>query len=133
MFEDMAEISPTLDQELRILNKDIGANEQAGEVKFFDELLATNFIFRRADGSIVDKHQYLDSLKLIEENPYEQLDAVIEQVTLNKESAVAEVIVIAKRKSMKRSAAFRNVRVFRRESENWKLVMWVNTELGDVF
>ncbi len=133
VFDEMAEANSSLDQELIQLNKEIGRKEQAGEVPFFDTRLTDNFLFRRAKGAIVDKQQYLDDLASVKEDPYEQLDTIVENVTRGEGSAVANVIVIAKRKSMERAAAFRNVRVFKREGEDWKLVVWVNTKLGDVF
>jgi hypothetical protein len=129
----MNEITPYIRQALKLLNEEIGRKEQTGEVLFFDTLLADNFIFRRASGVIMDKQRYLNGLASVTENPFEQLDTIVETVTLDEGSAVADVLVIAKRKNMERAAAFRNVRVFRREGENWKLVIWVNTKLGDVF
>jgi|SRR6266568_1006652 len=132
VFNEMAELNPSIDQELRRLNEDIRVNEQAGEVKFFDELLADNFLFRRANGSIVDKRQYLDGLASVTQNPYERLDTVVENVSLDGDSGVVNVFVIAKRKTMEHPAVFKNVRVFSHEGENWKLIMWVNTRIGDI-
>jgi len=128
----MAEVNPSIDQELRRLNEEIGIKEQAGEVRFFDELLTDNFLFRRANGSIVDKRHYCDGLASVAENPYERLDTVVENVTLDEDSGVVNIIVIAKRKTMERAAVFKNVRVFSHEGENWKLIIWVNTKIGDI-
>ena len=129
----MDEATLYIGQALKRLNEEIGRKEQAGEVLFFDTLLADNFLFRRASGAIVDKQHYLNGLMSVTENPFEQLDTIVETITLDEDSAVADVLVIAKRKNMERAAAFRNVRVFRREGENWKFVIWTNTKLGDVF
>jgi len=128
----MAEVNVSSDQELRRLNEEIRVKEQAGEVAFFDELLADNFLFRRADGTIVDKRHYLGDLALVAENPYERLESVVENMTLDGGSGVVNVLVIAKRKKMDRAAVFQNVRVFSHEDENWKLIMWVNTKIGDL-
>ncbi len=68
----------------------------------------------------------------IEENPYERLETVVENVTLDGDSAVVNVLVLAKRKNMERAAVFQNVRVFSRQGENWKQLMWVNTRIGDL-
>src|SRR5713226_5876951 len=112
VFNEMAELNPSSDQELRLLNEDIGIKEQAGEIQFFDQLLADNFLFRRANGSIVDKRQYLDGLASVVQNPFEKLDTVVENVMLDGDSGVVNVLVIAKRKTMERPAVFKNVRVF---------------------
>ena len=98
----MVEMNLSSDQELRRLNKEIGVKEQAGDVDFFDELLTDNFLFRRAIGTIVEKRQYLDGLVSLAENPFERLDTVVENVTLDGDSGVVNVLVIAKRKDMER-------------------------------
>lgn len=128
----MAEMNLSSDQELRRLNEEIRVKEQAGEVAFFDELLADNFLFRRADGTIVDKRHYLGDLALVAKNPYERLESVVESVILDGGSGVVNVLVLAKRKKMERAAVFQNVRVFIRQGENWKLIMWVNTRIWDL-
>ena len=76
----MTEMNTSSDQELRRLNEEIRVKEQAGEVPFFDELLADNFLFRRADGTFVDKHHYLEDLESVAKNPYERLETVVENV-----------------------------------------------------
>jgi len=128
----MAEMNLSSDQELRRLNEEIRVKEQAGEKAFFDELLTDNFLFRRADGTIVDKRHYLGDLELVAKNPYERLESVVESVILDGGSGVVNVLVLAKRKKMERAAVFQNVRVFSREGENWKLIMWVNTKIWDL-
>ena len=128
----MAEMNLSSDQELRRLNEEIRVKEQAGEKPYFEKLLADTFLFRRADGTIVDKRQYLDDLGSVAKNPYERLESVVENVTLDGNSGVVNVLVLAKRKNMDRAAVFQNVRVFSHEDENWKLIMWVNTKIGDL-
>jgi len=129
---EMVEMNLSSDQELRRLNKEIGVKEQAGDVDFFDELLTDNFLFRRANGTIVEKRQYLDGLVSLAENPFERLDTVVENVTLDGDSGVVNVLVIAKRKNVEQAALFKNVRVFNRKGESWKLIMWVNTKIGEI-
>jgi len=132
VFDEMAEMNLSSDQELRRLNEEMRVKEQAGEKPYFDELLADTFLFRRADGTIVDKRQYLDDLGSVAKNPYERLESVVENVTLDGVSGVVNVLVLAKRKKMERAAVFQNVRVFIRQGENWKLIMWVNTRIWDL-
>jgi hypothetical protein len=132
-LEVIDEMNTLSDQELRRLNEEIGVKEQAGEVRFFDELLADTLLFRRAKGTIKDKRHSLDSLASVVENPFEQLETAVENVTFDGESGVVNVLVLAIPKNMDRAAVFQNVRVFSRQGENWKLIMWVNTRIGDIY
>ena len=124
--ETELETSPQA-QRLRGLNEEIGKQEKAANSTYFEELLSDNFIFRRANGDIVDKIEYCRSLEKVPENPYEQLDTYVQEVTIDKDSAVATVLVIAKRKSMEHPGRFKNLRMFRWEGDDWKLVAWINT------
>jgi hypothetical protein len=84
--------------QLKQLNEEIGNEERKGAQArpYFEALLAEDFIFRRAGGAIENKQTYLDSLDTVKENPYERLDTYVEMVTIDGNSAVTDVIVIAK-------------------------------------
>jgi alkylhydroperoxidase/carboxymuconolactone decarboxylase family protein YurZ len=115
------------EQRLRRLNEEIGEQEKAANSTYFQKLLSDSFIFRRASGDIVDKPGYLHDLEEVSENPYEQLNTYVRDVAIDKESAVATILVLAKRKNMEHTGRFKNIRMFRRESSDWKLVAWINT------
>ena len=128
---------PILSEEevqLQQLNEEIANEERKGTLAepYLKALLAEDFIFRRAGGAIEKKLDYLKSLETVKDNPYERLDTYVETVTINGNSAVAEVTVIAKRKDMPAPGEFSNVRMFRKENDEWKLVTWVNTKVYDL-
>src|SRR5206468_834977 len=115
-------------QFLMELNKKMGENEKSADLIFFQDLLADNFLFRRANGDVVNREAYLQDLEQIAENPYQRLDTHVREVVVDKDSAVATVLVIAKRKKMEQPGGFNNVRMFERRNGKWKLVSWINTK-----
>lgn len=127
VFPESKSESDPEQQSLKRLNEEVGEREKAGDSAYFQALLADDFVFRRADGNIVHNKEYLQSLEKVSENPYERLDTHVREVMVDKDSAVATVLVIAKRKSMERPRGFDNVRLFKRESGEWKLIAWINT------
>jgi len=114
-------------QSLRQVTEEMGARERDADGTFFQGLLADDFVFRRANGDIVHKAEYLQSLERVAENPYERLETHVREVAIDKDSAVVTVLVVAKRKQMEHLGRFNNVRMFRREDDKWKLVAWINT------
>lgn len=119
-------------EQLKQLNLEIGRREKAGDGEYFTKLLADDLIFRRANGVMVDKSAFIDGLATVVENPYEQSDTRVENVTVNGTSAVVRAIVIAKRRNMEHPGEFENVRVFQRENDDWRLAIWVNTKIQDL-
>jgi hypothetical protein len=117
---------------LKQLNVEIGEREKAGDGEYFTTLLADDFIFRRANGAIVGKSEYIDGLASVVENPYEQRGERVESVTVNGNSAVVNAIVIVRRRNMERPGEFKNVRVFRQENDDWQLAIWINTKIRDL-
>jgi len=109
------------------LNEEMGRRERAGDGRYFGALLESDFVFRRANGAVEDKAGYLRSLEMVAGDPYEQLDTYVRNVAIDKDTAVVNVLVAAKRRSMVRVGQFQNVRVFRRAASEWKLFAWVNT------
>lgn len=119
-------------EQLEQLNQELGRREKAGDGEYFAKLLTDGFIFRRANGVLVGKSAFIDGLATVVENPYEQSDTRIENVTVNGASAVVHAIVIAKRRNMEHPGEFENVRVFRQENDEWRLAIWVNTKIRDL-
>ena len=117
---------------LKQLNAEIGEREKAGDGEYFTTLLADDFIFRRANGAIVGKSEYIDGLASVVANPYEQLDTRVENVMIDGSSAVVNTIVTAKRRNMEHPGEFKNVRVFRQENDDWRLAIWINTKIRDL-
>jgi 4-carboxymuconolactone decarboxylase len=117
-------------QRLIQLNARMGKEEKDANAPFFNGLLDEHFIFRGANGDIVNKEKYLKAVKDVPKDPYERLETHVQEVAKDKETAVATVFITAKRKSMERAGLFRNVRTFQRQSGDWKLIVWINTKQG---
>jgi Domain of unknown function (DUF4440) len=115
-------------QRLIQLNAQMGKEEKDANGPFFKGLLDEHFIFRRANRDIVDKKKFLEALKDVPKDPYERLETHVQEVVIDKETAVATVFITAKRKSMERAGLFRNVRTFQRQGGEWKLIVWINTK-----
>ncbi len=76
---------------------------------------------------IVGKEEYLKGLATVVDNPYESLETRVRKISIDKDSAVVEVLVVTKRKNMERPGEFKNVRVFSRQNGEWKLAAWIIT------
>ena len=130
------------EDDLRKLNEELGEKEKAGDRadKFFQDHIAEDLIFRRANGVVTDKEGFLSSLK---PDQFDRLETSVDAIDIKvappdpnmpaKElSAVVDVTVIAQRKGTD-AGKFRNIRMFhKREGEEWKLRAWINTRVPDL-
>lgn len=114
---------------LRHVNIEIGEAEEAHDVDRLEEILHEDLIFRRADGTIVTKSQYLAAVPTRE---YETLDSEIVEIDEGKDSAVVIVIVTAAglANGKRFGGTFRNARVFVNENDRWQCRLWLNTRVG---
>jgi hypothetical protein len=128
VFDEIKSEADSDNQRLIQLNKEMGKEEKNANGPFFQDLLDEHFIFRRANGDIVDKQKYLEGLNDVPKDPYERLETHVQEVVIDKETAVATVFIAAKRKSMERAGLFRNVRTFQRRGGEWKMIVWINTK-----
>ena len=95
--------------------------EESGDRRFFDELLAGAFAFRRASGSVVDRAQFIADLEKSQARPTR-----IESITFFGE-ARALVTCIVQMKVDGQDRSFHNIRLFVRDAEKrWKLLGWAN-------
>lgn len=114
---------------LRQLNVEIGEREKAQDVDGLNELLHDDLVFRRADGTIVTKREYLDAVPT---RTYDVLESEIAGIDEDEQSAVVTVIVTAAgtAKGTSFGGTFRNTRVFVSEADRWQCRLWLNTRLG---
>jgi glyoxylase I family protein len=119
----------TATEALRQVNVEIGEREKAQDVDRLDQLLHDDLVFRRADGTIVTKREYLDAVPT---RTYDTLESEIVGTDEGKESAVVTVIVTAVGTGNGTSfrGTFRNTRVFVTEDDRWQCRLWLNTRLG---
>lgn len=108
---------------LRKLNMEIAAAEDRGDHQWLANILASELAFRRANGVVVGKAQFISDVKARKESKTE-----VESITFyGKDRAVVTCIVTLKIDG--KDVAFHNVRLFIREETGWKLLGWANERL----
>jgi hypothetical protein len=115
--------------ELRELNVGIGVAERDHDTGFLREVLDERLIFRRADGKVVGKDDYLSNLAT---RTYESLDVEVVEVDETSDSAVVTAIATASGTSNGKpfGGTFRNVRTFVGGHGAWRCTLWINTRVG---
>lgn len=109
---------------LRKLNTEIAAAEDRGDSGWLASILASKLSFRRANGLIVDREQFLSEVKARAPGKID-----IESITIHgRNRAVVTCIVTLKVDGQ--DTAFHNVRLFIREASGWKLLGWANERLA---
>jgi glyoxylase I family protein len=114
---------------LQELNLEIGEAEKRHDAGFLHDVLHEDLVFRRADGSIVDKPRYLRDLP---EKTYRRVESEVIEMDEGQDSAAVSVLVRAAWTSDGRSftGSFRNTRLFTRKDGRWQCLAWVNVALG---
>jgi len=112
------------------LNEAFSENEKAGNAAFFENHLADDLIFRRANGALATKADFIAGLQ---GRTWHQLDN--HQVAVffeekHPDFAVATLLVdyhftINADGAVKQGCA-KNIRFFRLEGEAWKVYAWYN-------
>jgi glyoxylase I family protein len=92
-------------------------------------VLHDDLLFRRADGTIVTKQQYLDAVPT---RTYDVLEVELGQIEETETSAVVLVSVRAEGASNGKAfkGTYRNTRLFVREGGSWLCRVWVNVRAG---
>jgi catechol 2,3-dioxygenase-like lactoylglutathione lyase family enzyme len=114
---------------LRDVNLQIGDAERAHDLDFLREILDDALIFRRADGSLVGKDDYL---KAVESRRYDTLVTEVTEIDEKADSCVVTTIVTARGTSNGKAfgGTFRNVRTFIGGEGAWRCKVWLNTRIG---
>jgi glyoxylase I family protein len=114
---------------LRQVNFDIGEAEKTHDVDRLEEILHDDLVFRRADGTIVTKREYLESVSA---KTFERLESQIVEIDEGKDSAIVTVIVTAAgtANGAKFAGTYRNTRVFVSEGDRWQCRLWLNARVG---
>lgn len=112
------------------LNRQIGEAELKRDEKFMREVLADELVFRRANGKIVTKDEYLSEL-MKPENSYELLRTENIKTAVTKENALVSLTVITKGKrgETEFEGEFQNVRVFVKRKNEWQCIVWFNARI----
>lgn len=123
--------------DIRALNAQMHAEEMRGAdgLGFYRELLDQTMRFRRANGAVVTRDEYLIDLAN-PDNRREQIEPVgTIDCTVFENTAVASVLLRVKGINAGTAFAgtFRNVRIFHREARDkpWRLKVWFNDKVPD--
>jgi Domain of unknown function (DUF4440) len=96
-------------------------------------LLDSNLRFRRADGGVITLEEFL---ALVGTPGYrnDTLTATVESSTVLGDQAIVSVIVqfSGLRAGRPRSGVFRNLRLYERIGDEWRVVFWFNKRIGDI-
>ena len=122
------EISDVIKESLQKLNRQIADEEQRGAAAstFFKTHLSDQLIFRRANGKVVDKANFLEGLK---NNPFQTRAAEMIEVNLLEDRALVTLIVIGIRADDGSVHYYRNIRFFTLSGDQWLLEFWYNFEI----
>ena len=106
---------------LEALNVEIGDAESRGDKGFFEDLLTPSFAFRRANGNIVDRQQYMDAVAASGART-----TSIRSITfLGRARAAVSCVVTMEVQGSRKD--FDNLRMFiRMDGGPWKLLAWAN-------
>jgi catechol 2,3-dioxygenase-like lactoylglutathione lyase family enzyme len=115
--------------DLRRLNLELGRAEREGDRDYLADVLHDDLVFRRADGTVASKRDYLAELA---RRSYDALDVAIAEIDEQAESAVVTAFVTARGRSNGEAFAgtFRNLRTFVRDGDGWRCRVWINTRVG---
>jgi hypothetical protein len=114
------------------LNDELTDAELRGDRERLRALLDPQLRFRRSDGETVDLERFLAALA----SPGDQndlLQAEIESLDVLEDQAVviAAVRFRGTRNGVAVEGVFRNVRLFDRTANGWRLAMWFNKRMRD--
>lgn len=113
------------------LNVLIGEAELKRDEDFLHGVLSNELVFRRANGVVVTKDEYLTDL-MKPENIYEYLFPENIRAQVKNDTALVSLDVRAKGKRGEKEfeGVFRNLRVFQNKDKSWQCVIWHNTRVS---
>jgi len=117
---------------LEQINSSIGTWEQerdAEAIEKLDDLLSPELLFRRADGSIVGKPEFMAALR--GPSPFATRAAEDLEVEIKGDRALGTVTVVTT-KADGTKGRYRNVRMFVRRDDQWQLEFWFNDDVTSV-
>jgi hypothetical protein len=97
--------------------------------EYFRPRLSDQLMFRRANGTVVGKADFLDGLK---NNPFQERSPEDVFVCVQDDRALVTLIVVGKRKDDGAVHRYRNIRAFSRSGEQWTMEFWYNYEIPDL-
>ena len=107
---------------LEQLNVEIGNAEDRGDSVWLASVLAPELAFRRANGQIVNREEYLQAVA-----PGGPRETQVESTALFGDRAVVTGLVTIR--SARGDQRYHNVRLLVRHEEKWKVLGWANEPL----
>jgi hypothetical protein len=119
-------------ERLEQINSSIGTWEQerdAEAIEKLGELLSPELLFRRADGSVVGKPEFMKALR--GPSPFATRAAEDVAVEIKGDRALVTLTVVTT-KADGTKGRYRNVRLFVRRDDQWHLEFWFNDDVTSV-
>ena len=113
-------------EQLELLDECITRAETNGDIRFFEELLAPAFSFRRANGDIVDRISYLAN---VAPSPECRSDLLAVDLLSHDRAIVSSIVTIMDATHGPTNERFHNLRLFVRgtgDRNGWMLLAWAN-------
>jgi hypothetical protein len=117
------------EKKLKELNERFAEAEKNRDERFFRRVLAKDLKFRRANGSQINKDDYLAALK-DPKNTYDVLESSdVETIVFDGRTALVSLRVAAHgtRSGKPFEGSFRNTRLFVKQRGNWRCAVWFNS------
>jgi Domain of unknown function (DUF4440) len=120
------------ERDLKRLNEQFAEAEKTRNKRFFEGVLAEELRFRRANGSLANKDEFLSAL-MDGENTYDSLQSSdVETIVFDDRVALVSLRVEArgKRSGETFEGTFRNTRLFVKQRRTWRCAIWFNSREG---
>jgi hypothetical protein len=120
------------ERDLKRLNEQFAEAEKTRNKRFFEGVLAEELRFRRANGSLANKDEFLSAL-MDGENTYDTLQSSdVETIVFDDRVALVSLRVEArgKRSGETFEGTFRNTRLFVKQRRTWRCAIWFNSREG---
>jgi hypothetical protein len=111
-------------QKLVDINLQIAQSEQSQDIVFFQNLLSENLIFSRANGSVINKAQFLDNLT--KPSPFKSRESDVLSINFDEAKQNAVCVVTVKTTNDTGVKSYQNIRFFSCENNQWQLYAWFN-------
>ena len=114
---------------LKRTNLSIAAWEQerdAEAIRKLDEILSPELMFRRADKTVVGKREFMDGL--LKPSPFVKRESENAVVEIKGDRALV-TLTVATTKEDGTKNRYRNIRMFIRRDEHWRLEFWFNDDV----
>ena len=101
----------------------------ADSIQKLDEILSPELVFRRADKTVVGKREFMEGLT--KPSPFATRESETDAVEVHGDRALVTLTVVTSKEDGT-TGRYRNIRMFIRRDEHWRLEFWFNDDVTDV-